>query len=130
MGSRVEAKAIANELVAQLENNEEIEVGSLFGGAGLRADGVVFASVIDEVVYLVVDAEMKQELEALGSSPFSYDKADRRVTVAKWYEAPAVVFEDPDALADWVSRARTASLIAAAAAGPKKPRKPKSPPPV
>jgi DNA transformation protein len=132
MGSSVEAKAIAHDLVSQLEDADGIEVTSLFGGAALRAHGVVFASVMDEVVYLVVDHAMREELVALGSSPFSYARGERRIAMSKWYEAPASIFEDPEILESWIARAREAALVAAAMAPPEKPRrsKPKSIPPV
>lgn len=49
-----------------------VRAARLFGGHGLKLDGVQFAMIIRGVLYLRVDAALAQELAALGSYPFAY----------------------------------------------------------
>lgn len=82
---------------------------SMFGGVGIYSDGLFFALISDDTLYLKVDDSTRAGFEAAGSGPFR-PYADNRTM--KYYELPAELLEDVDALRDWV---RKALAVAAAA---------------
>jgi hypothetical protein len=49
-----------------------VSVRRMFGGAGIYADGVMFALVADDVIYLKVDAQNEPDFEREGLPPFTY----------------------------------------------------------
>lgn len=50
----------------------EIEIRRMFGAAGLMSGGAMFAVVDDDVLYLKADDEFAEELQAMGSTRWSY----------------------------------------------------------
>lgn len=90
----------------------------MFGGLGLYAEGVMFAIVVGETIYLKTDDEFARELEGRGSEPFVYEKGGRRVTIAYW-SLPEAAIDDADAAAELAARAARIAFAAAVA----KPRK-------
>ena len=53
----------------------------MFGGYGLYCDGVMFALIADDVLYLKADDVNRPELERAGSAPFVYEARGRRATM-------------------------------------------------
>jgi DNA transformation protein and related proteins len=49
-----------------------IAVRAMFGGAGIYADGLMFALVVDDVIYLKADDGTMPAFEQEGMSPFTY----------------------------------------------------------
>lgn len=90
-----------------------IEARRMFGGYGLYRDGLMFALVIGEVLYLKTDAESAAAFEARGLEPFRYARGGRLVALS-FHEAPAEIFEDPGEAREWASRAWAAALRSAA----------------
>lgn len=80
----------------------------MFGGAGLYAEGVMFALVIDDVLYFKADETTRQRFAAEGSEPFTYEAKGRTITVSHW-RVPDRLHDDADEMCDW---ARTALAIA------------------
>jgi DNA transformation protein len=74
----------------------------MFSGHGLYLDGLIVALVIDETLYLKVDSGNRASFEAAGTEPFAYLNRGRRVALPYW-EAPAVVIEEPDLLREWAA---------------------------
>src|SRR5207344_2622802 len=56
----------------------------MFGGYGLYCDGVMFALIADDVLYLKTDDVNRPELERAGSAPFTYEANGRRTIIAYW----------------------------------------------
>jgi DNA transformation protein len=81
----------------------EITSRSMFGGHCLYCDGVVFALIAANVLYLKADGVNQPEFEARGLEPFR--PFEDRSGVMRYYAAPPEIFEDPDALKRWVSGA-------------------------
>jgi DNA transformation protein len=95
-----------------------IAVRRMFSGAGLFADGVMFAIRIRDEIFLKADAETIPTLQAEGSAPFSYEtKKGRRVITSLW-RLPDRLFDDPEELANFAR----AALAAAHRAVANKPR--------
>ena len=68
--------------------------------------------------FLKVDGENKGEFEKYGSKPFR-PQGHPGVSMS-YYEAPAEIFEDPDAMRYWVGGAVSAGRRAAATKPPRK----------
>ena len=86
----------------------------MFGGYGLYCDGVVFALIADDVLYLKADAVNRAELERAGSEPFSYEAKGRR-TIMSYWRAPDEAMESRELMAPWARNALAAALRTKAA---------------
>jgi len=97
----------------------DVSARRMFSGSGLYADGVIFALVIGEALYLKTDDESRRAFESEGLSPFSFTRAGRRIETSYW-RAPDRLLDDADEMQVWALRA----LAVAKRAGQKpKPRK-------
>lgn len=77
----------------------EITSRGMFGGHCLYCDGVVFALVAGNTLYLKVDDQTRPRFERLGLQPFR--PFESKVEVMQFYPPPAEFFEDPDSMKDW-----------------------------
>jgi DNA transformation protein len=95
-----------------------VTVRRMFGGTGIFADGLMFALVADEIVYLKADDRTVPDFEREKSAPFSYGaRAGRRVVMSYW-RLPDRLYDDPDELAAWARAALAAARRAAAVRRP------------
>jgi TfoX/Sxy family transcriptional regulator of competence genes len=101
----------AREIAGHIDSLGPITVARFFGGAGLAAQGVQFAFVMGETVYLRTDETTRPEFEALGAVPFEYVGANGIVTVTSYYEVPQTIVAEARELDRW---AATAHRIAVA----------------
>jgi DNA transformation protein len=92
----------------------------MFGGYGIYRQGLMFALVADDVLYLKVDDRNRPSYQAAGMGPFTYDGKSKTVTLPYW-EAPSELFDDDDAMIEWAKSAFGAALRAHK---PKKPARP------
>ena len=98
----------------------------MFGGYGLYLDGVMFALIAHDVLYLKADERNRPALERAGSMPFTYEAKGRRTTLAYW-RAPDEAMESRDLMAPWARGALDAALRAKATR-PQRPAKERSTP--
>ena len=81
----------------------KIHARAMFGGHCLYCNGIVFALVADQAVYLKADEVNRPAFEALGLKPFRpFPDSD---VVMKYYPAPAETFESADGLGEWAGGA-------------------------
>jgi DNA transformation protein and related proteins len=85
-----------------------VSVRRMFGGAGVYAEGTMFALVADGELYLKADADTIPAFRAAGVGPFVYGAKGRRVVMSYW-RLPDRLLDEPDELAEW---ARTALRVA------------------
>ena len=102
----------------------QVSSRKMFGGYGLYREGVMFALIADEVLYLKVDAVSVGQFEQAGSVPFVYQSATRTVQMSYW-SAPAESLESPAEMRDWCRLAYAAALRANAAKSVPRSRKAK-----
>lgn len=88
-----------------------IRTRRMFGGYGVYHDGVMFALVADDTLYLKADAETTPDFVARGLGPFEYLRQGKRVRLS-YYLAPAEVLEAPEEARIWAERAYRAALRA------------------
>jgi DNA transformation protein len=100
-----------------------VSVNRMFGGAGIWSGGLMFALEFDGVIYLRVDDASLADFEREGSKPFVYPRAKTPGKVGRpsrsFWRLPERLYDDPDELAVWASRA-----LAIAERKKLKPRKP------
>ncbi|MBX3642785.1 MAG: TfoX/Sxy family protein [Rubrivivax sp.] len=83
----------------------------MFGGHGLRIDGVFMALIAFERLYLKVDAQTRPRFEAAGCEAFVYEAKGKRVSLGYW-TAPPQALESPDDMRPWARLALEAALRA------------------
>jgi DNA transformation protein len=86
-------------LSEQLELLGDINIRPMFGGYGIYCNGLFFALVGHNALYLKADDVNRPEFAARGLQAFR-PRPDRDDSMS-YYEAPAEMFEDPDALKHW-----------------------------
>jgi DNA transformation protein len=85
----------------------------MFGGIGLYAEGLFFALMDGQRLYLKVDDGNRPTFEARGLGPFlPYGDPERPM---QYYPVPEDVLEDPVTLRAWVEAALEVARRAAAA---------------
>ncbi len=85
-------------MVEQLAPLGRITTRRMFGGAGIYANGLFFALIADDVLYLKGDEGLKAEFEAAGAQIF--DPFGDGKTLNYW-SAPAEALDDQEILIDW-----------------------------
>jgi len=75
----------------------------MFGGVGIYAGQRFFALIADDTLYFKVDDANRPEFERLGMRPFQpYGEGGE---VMQYYQVPAELLEDPEALRPWAEKA-------------------------
>ena len=87
-----------------------ITVRRMFGGAGVFRDGLMFALIADEVVYLKADETTEGDFKVEGLSPFTYQTKRNPRTVMSYWRAPERCLDDPDEMTDWCRKAFAVAL--------------------
>jgi DNA transformation protein and related proteins len=108
-------------VVEQLASLGRITTRAMFGGHAIYCDGVVFALIGDNTLYLKADDVNRPRFEAAGLGPFRpFENQD---AVMQYYLAPAELFESSDGIEEWGRGAIEAGRRAAAKKKPKGARK-------
>jgi DNA transformation protein len=74
-----------------------------FTAGSYNSDGFFFALIAGDTLYLKVDDSNRGDFEAAGMGPFA-PFGDEKM-VMQYYELPADLLEDADALRPWVFKA-------------------------
>ena len=61
-----------------------ISIRRMFGGAGDYCDGLMFAILIDDTLYLKANATTRGNFQAEGMAPFIFQGRDKPVTMSYW----------------------------------------------
>ena len=108
-------------VVEMLQPLGDVSARSMFGGWGVYCDGLMFALIANDELYLKGDDQTKAEYAAASMAPFTYEsrKGNERV-VTSYYAVTAEAMDDPALLLQWARKG-----VAAAARGvdAKKPKK-------
>ena len=90
-----------------------VVVRRMFGGAGIYADGRMFALVHDGVIYLKVDAGNAAAFEREELPSFTYTTSSGKRGVMSYRRMPDRLYDDPDELALWAGDALAAAVRSA-----------------
>ncbi len=93
----------------------------MFGGYGIYHEGIMFALVANEQLYLKADNSIKHYFEELKQSQFEYKRGNKLIKIS-YYLAPTNVLEDPEQATIW---GRRSFIVAKQQYKPKKNLKPK-----
>ena len=85
----------------------------MFGGHGLRVDGLFIALIAFDRLYLKADAQSREQFAAAGCEPFVYAGKGKAVTVSYW-TVPPQALDSPEQMRPWARLALDAALRAAA----------------
>jgi DNA transformation protein len=92
-----------------LEDWAPVSARRMFGGHGLYHEGLMFAIVLEQRLYLKVDEVNRPEFEALGLTPFTYAMKGKDVALS-YGAAPDAIFDDPQEAVLWARSAWDAAL--------------------
>ena len=96
-----------------------VTIRRMFSGFGISADGMNFALALRAGLYFRADEVTIPRFEAEGSKPFQYQTRAKTVTVNSYWELPARLFDDSEALSEWARAALAAAQRAALRKRPK-----------
>ena len=86
----------------------------MFGKTGVFCQGLMFAVVADDTLYVRIDAENRDALaEAAAAPPLSYKKHGRSIDLAFW-AVPERLLDEPEELLTWARSALGAASRVAA----------------
>jgi len=91
-----------------------VTIRRMFSGAGLFVDGVMFALVVDQAIYLKVGETNEPDFLREDLAPFGYTTSKGRRAVMSYRRMPDRLYDDPDELAQWAGRALQAARSKAA----------------
>ena len=91
-----------------------VSVRRMFGGAGVYAEGTMFALIADGELYFKADEDTIPAFRAAGVGPFVYGAKGRRVVMSYW-RLPDRLLDEPDELAEWARAALRVAQRSAAA---------------
>ena len=108
-----------------------VEVKRMFSGQGIYANGVIFAIVSDDVIYLKTDDATRPAFEREHATALTFTKKSGQRMVTSYWRLPERLYDAPDELAQWarqaVAVARAKKAVKKRAKKPqKKPQKKKA----
>ena len=92
----------------------QVTARRMFGGHGLYHEGLMFAIVVDNRLYLKSDDINRPDFEVLGLTPFTYPMKGKTVALSYW-SAPDAMFDDPTEAVRWAHSAWDAAARGQAA---------------
>lgn len=78
----------------------------MFSGYGLFRDGVMFALIAGDTLYLKADEQTQPDFATAGMRPFVYAKKQGTTAVAlSYWQAPPDLLDDAEEMVRWARRA-------------------------
>lgn len=114
-------QAFAQFVVEQMAGLGAVQAKSMFGGFGLYLQGLMFALILDETVYIKADEVSRARFESHGLEPFRYE-ARGKVSSLKYFQAPEEAYDDPSTMVEWASLGYDAAVRQRATAVSKRKR--------
>lgn len=91
----------------------EVTIRKMFGGAGVYCDGLFFAILADDGVFLKADDETRLTFEREGLEPFAFEMKDGSIGIMSYYGVPDAFYDDPEVRRRWATLALDAAMRAA-----------------
>jgi len=103
-----------------------VQIKRMFGGAGVYADGLMFALLADDVIHIKTDEALREALRAEGSGPFVWEpqngpRKGEQVKMSYW-RLPEAALDDPELAAAWGAKALAVAKVKAAGGRKRKPK--------
>lgn len=116
LGAMPVSRDFLDHIADQLRGFGPFAFRRMFSGAGLFRDGLMFGLVTRDTLHFKVGDGNRADYLAAGAKPFTYQRQGAAATLTSYYEVPAAVFDDPDALVEWARAAYSAARAKGAAA--------------
>lgn len=78
-----------------------LAVKRMFGGYSVQLEGVGFALIFRETLYLKTDEQTRAAFEAEGGAPFTYGKKDGSLASIGYCSLPEAALDDPEEAVRW-----------------------------
>ena len=98
--AKVKADTFREFVIEQLQGVRGMACRAMFGGYGLYVGQRFFGIIYKGRLYFKVSEVSKSQYTASGMKPF---KPSANMTLKSFYEVPAEVLEDSDAIAGWAT---------------------------
>lgn len=112
MSVNSEKQEFASYVVDMLQTMGPVYSKKMFGGHGIFLEGLMFALIADNELFLKTDAESEGDFRGRGLQPFTYNKKGKLIKMS-YYQAPEEAMEDSDIMNEWGNKGYTAALRAA-----------------
>jgi DNA transformation protein len=96
----------------QMAGFGSVNIRRMFGGAGIYHNGLMFALVADDVLYLKADETTRQDFETEGLTPFTYDAKRGKNVIMSYWRAPVRCLDDPLEMTIWAKKAYSTAVKA------------------
>jgi DNA transformation protein and related proteins len=107
---------VSNDFVAyvveQLQSLGNVTSRRMFGGVGLYADGLFFALIAADALYFKVGDSNRDAYLQRGAKPFR-PFPDKPEFSMSYYDVPADLLDDAEALSRWARKSVAVALLAA-----------------
>ena len=100
-----------NYLMELLEPFEGVTSKSMFGGYGIFKEGLMFALVAEDTLYIKADDFNRFEFERLNLGPFIYTRNNRSMPM-QYFRIPDEALDNSDELIRWAQLGFEAALRA------------------
>lgn len=100
-----------------------IRIRSMFGGAGIFRDDLMFGLIIEDQIYLKTDNHNRTDFEEAGQRPFLFERKDGRITAMSYYLIPDALYDDTGELSAWAQKAFAAAQRGATKKSPRRKKK-------
>lgn len=87
------SRELAEYVVELLQALGAVSAKRMFGGYGLYREGLMFALIADDTLYVKADAENRGEYEKRAMPPFLYTRQGKTITIA-YHAVPAEALDD------------------------------------
>lgn len=102
-------QAFAQYVVESMAGLGSVQARPMFGGFGVYMQGLMFALLLDEVVYIKVDEASVGRFQARGLAPFQYESRGK-VSSLKYHRVPDEACDDADVMTEWARLGLEAAL--------------------
>lgn len=113
MPASSDEKEFASHVVDLMQSVGPVNAKRMFGGYGIFLDGLMFALIADQTLYLKADKESESDFNDRGLEVFTYNKKGKEYAMS-YFQAPEETLEDAEQMNIWANTAYGAALRAAA----------------
>lgn len=104
-------KEFVSYVVDLMQSIGPVYARAMFGGHGIFLDGLMFALIIDNVLYLKASKDHESKFKDRGLDAFTYTRNNRIIQMS-YYQAPEETLEDIEEMTAWASNAYSEALKA------------------
>jgi DNA transformation protein len=109
MSVNSEEQEFVSYVVDMLQTIGPVYAKKMFGGHGIFLEGLMFALIADNELFLKADTESEDEFRERGLQPFTYNKKGKLIKMS-YYQAPEEAMEDSDMMNEWGNKGYSAAV--------------------